>query len=816
MKLTTVACLLIFNWCMMPVAKEVYILAPCLSSQNPELKHKIQTFYQKNYNEFFTLDTFAKAIADGDEKKQETCLNYFKEAVRKRPDRVKDIILLSRRVLDFTNSSMKQVYINSAVLYILAEIPAEYKKLEIVLTIAKFIEYKGEGERILRLAGLAFFKSIPDEYMFSEINKKDSYKNIKFELRSGENKYYQEISQYPLLSHIGEIKSGVLMRLGEDDEKARARERMITSNLGLCFYTVNKFFYWSDIDNLTLVTEGNFGLIEAVDKYDPCLGDRFSTYAIWWIRQSILRHIDNCMDTIRLPVYVHDKIRNLSKRCRIREIDPEDNNISDEEISRVVNISTGRIRDLRELMRYHDISIHKPLFDEYEREDKLFTLENILSNNPDEFEEENMYDDVMEGVSSNNPDEFEEETVDDRAEKILKQLNGIFRRVEEQIKKRERPKIACKMIDILRKRLVPMMLQNHEEALMLYKLGEEHRVTGELMRQYEKKLIENYMKRIPVSQEERNIIDRLLEKEAQYRYSLTECLNLIYKKFAFEKFKSEKLFQINERFTTAVKGRLLMTLKNLCILKSSKKGFYKIWSIFKDETGKDAEGNIAFLCNISLKMGDEEKPMLGYHGFPEQKIPAAKERIKMEFGHRFYKNIQPGKIREACTIRVWNGYVGESQKDLLQYIRKKSEEGTYKVEFQEIQDFDMDETHSGNELRILPFSRLTEGQKEKIRTSKTQFINMDFEKESLDPFAIVQIEAVVAAGIAYLNDDDFAFNNLYKLLTNSDEDISVSIKKLKQCPDLMIKYVFILEATAVPIDDLKPLNERMKKLVTST
>ncbi|WP_430309974.1 sigma-70 family RNA polymerase sigma factor [Pseudomonas sp. PONIH3] len=83
-----------------------------------------------------------------------------------------------------------------------------------------------------------------------------------------------------------------------------ARERMILANLRLVYSTARKYM-WSELPFDDLVQEGNIGLIKAVERYDWRKGFRFSTYAMWWIRQQISRAIENKARTIRVPVHVH-------------------------------------------------------------------------------------------------------------------------------------------------------------------------------------------------------------------------------------------------------------------------------------------------------------------------------------------------------------------------------------------------------------------------------------------------------------------------------------------------------------------------------
>ena len=111
--------------------------------------------------------------------------------------------------------------------------------------------------------------------------------------------YLQEIGYAPLLSAEEEKHYGKLAQAGD----AAGRKRMIESNLRLVV-KISRRYLNRGLSLLDLVEEGNLGLIHAVEKFDPERGFRFSTYATWWIRQSIERAIMNQTRTIRLPVHV--------------------------------------------------------------------------------------------------------------------------------------------------------------------------------------------------------------------------------------------------------------------------------------------------------------------------------------------------------------------------------------------------------------------------------------------------------------------------------------------------------------------------------
>ena len=111
--------------------------------------------------------------------------------------------------------------------------------------------------------------------------------------------YLKEIGHAPLLTAEEEVRYGRLALLGDQE----ARRKMIESNLGLVV-KIARHYHNRGLEFLDLIEEGNLGLMHAVEKFDPERGFRFSTYATWWIRQTIERAIMNQSRTIRLPVHV--------------------------------------------------------------------------------------------------------------------------------------------------------------------------------------------------------------------------------------------------------------------------------------------------------------------------------------------------------------------------------------------------------------------------------------------------------------------------------------------------------------------------------
>jgi RNA polymerase primary sigma factor len=120
--------------------------------------------------------------------------------------------------------------------------------------------------------------------------------------------YLREIGQIPLLTPLQEIELAAKIKKGDKE----ARALMIRSNLRLVVKIAHDYANLG-LPLLDLVSEGNIGLMKAVERFDPAKGGKLSTYAAWWIKQSIKRALANQSKTIRLPVHLVDKISKMRR-----------------------------------------------------------------------------------------------------------------------------------------------------------------------------------------------------------------------------------------------------------------------------------------------------------------------------------------------------------------------------------------------------------------------------------------------------------------------------------------------------------------------
>ncbi|MEK7696692.1 MAG: RNA polymerase sigma factor RpoS, partial [Pseudomonadota bacterium] len=172
--------------------------------------------------------------------------------------------------------------------------------------------------------------------------------------------YLKEIGFSPLLTAEEEVRYARRSQKGD----AAARKRMIESNLRLVVKIARRYMN-RGLTLLDLIEEGNLGLIRAVEKFDPERGFRFSTYATWWIRQTIERGIMNQTRTIRLPVHVLKEI-NIYQRAARHLAQKLDHEPSPEEVANLLDKPVDEVKSMLGLNE-RVASVDAPLDDDPDR-----------------------------------------------------------------------------------------------------------------------------------------------------------------------------------------------------------------------------------------------------------------------------------------------------------------------------------------------------------------------------------------------------------------------------------------------------------------
>jgi RNA polymerase primary sigma factor len=158
---------------------------------------------------------------------------------------------------------------------------------------------------------------------------------------SGIKIYLREIGQTPLLTREEEVKLARRIKRGDQ----AARQHMIKANLRLVVKIAHDYSSYG-LPLLDLISEGNIGLMKAVERFDPKKGGKLSTYAAWWIKQSIKRALANQSKTIRLPVHLVDKIARM-RRVAMQLAEEFGREPTDEELGEELNMAPAKIAQLR-------------------------------------------------------------------------------------------------------------------------------------------------------------------------------------------------------------------------------------------------------------------------------------------------------------------------------------------------------------------------------------------------------------------------------------------------------------------------------------
>ena len=208
--------------------------------------------------------------------------------------------------------------------------------------------------------------------------------------------YLREIGQVKLLTPQEEIQLAARIKKGDK----KARELMIKANLRLVV-KIARDYEGIGLPLLDLISEGNIGLMKAVERFDPKKGGKLSTYGSWWIKQSIKRALANQSKTIRLPVHLVDKISKM-RRLAMRLQEELGREPTDEELADELDVTAVRVRQMR-LAAIRPASLDAPIGDD----------------------DSNFFSDVVEDENAATPyEDLEDKTVTGMLQEMVRHLDA--------------------------------------------------------------------------------------------------------------------------------------------------------------------------------------------------------------------------------------------------------------------------------------------------------------------------------------------------------------------------------------------------------
>src|SRR6201985_2277946 len=220
--------------------------------------------------------------------------------------------------------------------------------------------------------------------------------------------YLREVGQIKLLTLQEEIDLAARIKKGDRE----ARTLMINANLRLVIKIAHDYANLG-LPLLDLVSEGNIGLMRAVERFDPAKGGKLSTYAAWWIKKSIKRALANKRKTIRLPVHLVDKISKM-RRVSLQMSEELGREPTDEELAEEIGISSGKVSQLK-TVSIRPASLDAPISDDDSTEFGEIVGDEDAQTPFELLRDKNLRDEVSELL----------EVLDDRERKIIFQRFGL-------------------------------------------------------------------------------------------------------------------------------------------------------------------------------------------------------------------------------------------------------------------------------------------------------------------------------------------------------------------------------------------------------
>jgi len=240
------------------------------------------------------------------------------------------------------------------------------------------------GERVLewKLDNLAYetdlsFEEEEDEslekefeaYKHISLKKTEDSKllNVNYDSEDILQVYLKQIGKIKLLKPDEERDLAKTVKEGRGREATIARKKLIQANLRLVV-NIAKRYVGRGISFMDLIQEGSVGLIKASNMFDYRKGYKFSTYATWWIKQTILRCIANNSRTIRIPVYLNEKIRTLNA-ANVKLLEELKREPSDEELAAEIKTTVKKIQAVKKAIIKEPVSLDMQIAEDLTLED---------------------------------------------------------------------------------------------------------------------------------------------------------------------------------------------------------------------------------------------------------------------------------------------------------------------------------------------------------------------------------------------------------------------------------------------------------------
>lgn len=181
--------------------------------------------------------------------------------------------------------------------------------------------------------------------------------------------YLKDVGKTKMINHREELRLAKIIAEGNPIEAENAKKKLVNANLRLVI-SIAKRYIGQGVLFMDLVQEGSLGLIKAAEKFDYTKNFRFSTYATWWIRQTITRAIANNSKTIRIPVHMIDKIRIYKKEFSRFNFD-FGREPTDYEMMKIMKLTKKKLQSIKKAIMSEPISLETPVTDDLTIQDYI-------------------------------------------------------------------------------------------------------------------------------------------------------------------------------------------------------------------------------------------------------------------------------------------------------------------------------------------------------------------------------------------------------------------------------------------------------------